>query len=103
MSVPVPDDERPIDRLLAVMRILRDPVVGCPWDQKQTFETIAPYTIEEAYEVRDALERGDLADFQAELGDLLLQVVYQAQIAEEQGLCDFEAVAELLSWWNARQ
>ncbi|HWL70108.1 MAG TPA: nucleoside triphosphate pyrophosphohydrolase [Geminicoccus sp.] len=93
MSVPVPEDDRPIDRLLAVMRILRDPVVGCPWDQKQTFETIAPYTIEEAYEVRDALERGDLVDFRAELGDLLLQVVYQAQIADERGLFDFEAVA----------
>lgn len=94
MSVPVPDDERPIDRLLAVMRILRDPVLGCPWDQKQTFATIAPYTIEEAYEVRDALERGDLDDFRGELGDLLLQVVYQAQIAQEQGLFDFETVAQ---------
>ncbi|WP_027134469.1 nucleoside triphosphate pyrophosphohydrolase [Geminicoccus roseus] len=93
MSVPVPDDERPIDRLLAVMRILRDPVVGCPWDQKQTFQTIAPFTIEEAYEVRDALERGDLDDFRNELGDLLLQVVYQAQIGQEQGLFDFDAVA----------
>jgi nucleoside triphosphate diphosphatase len=93
VSVPVPDDERPIDRLLAVMRILRDPVVGCPWDQKQTFQTIAPYTIEEAYEVRDALERGDLDDFRGELGDLLLQVVYQAQIGQEQGLFDFEEVA----------
>ena len=94
MTVPIPDDERPIDRLLAVMRILRDPVVGCPWDQKQTFDTIAPYTIEEAYEVRDALERGDLDDFRSELGDLLLQVVYQAQIAGEQGLFDFERIAE---------
>jgi ATP diphosphatase len=93
VSVPVPQDERPIDRLLAVMRILRDPVVGCPWDQKQTFETIAPYTIEEAYEVRDALERGDFDDFRSELGDLLLQVIYQAQIAEEHGLFDFETVA----------
>ena len=93
MSVPVPDDERPIDRLLAVMRILRDPVVGCPWDQKQTFDSIAPYTIEEAYEVRDALERGDLDDFRSELGDLLLQVVYQAQIADEGGLFNFDGIA----------
>ena len=93
MSATVPDDERPIDRLLAVMRILRDPEIGCPWDKKQTFETIAPFTIEEAYEVRDALERGDLDDFENELGDLLLQVVYQAQIADERQLFDFDDVA----------
>ena len=78
-----------IERLLAIMAALRDPVTGCPWDQKQTFETIAPYTIEEAYEVGDAIERGDLADLKDELGDLLLQVVYHARMAEESGAFGF--------------
>ena len=76
------------------MRLLRDPVDGCAWDIEQTFETIAPYTIEEAYEVRDALDRGDFDDFRNELGDLLLQVVYQAQIAGERNLFDFDQVAD---------
>ncbi len=70
--------------LVAVMAQLRTPVTGCPWDLEQTFKTIAPYTIEEAYEVADAIARGDLADLKDELGDLLLQVVYHARIAEEQ-------------------
>lgn len=87
-------DERGIDRLLAVMRRLRDPAAGCPWDIEQTFATIAPYTIEEAYEVADAIEREDWRDLRAELGDLLLQVAYHTQMAEEAGLFDFEAVAQ---------
>ncbi|MGI9500451.1 MAG: nucleoside triphosphate pyrophosphohydrolase [Geminicoccaceae bacterium] len=72
-----------IERLLAVMAKLRDPDGGCPWDIEQTFETIAPYTIEEAYEVADAVARGDMADLKEELGDLLLQVVYHSQMASE--------------------
>ena len=84
---------RSIDRLLAVMARLRDPVTGCEWDSVQTFETIAPYTIEEAYEVADACTRGDLADLKDELGDLLLQVVFHARIAEEAAAFDFDAVA----------
>lgn len=70
--------------LVAVMAALRTPVTGCPWDLEQTFETIAPYTIEEAYEVADAIARGDTADLKEELGDLLLQVVYHSRLAEEQ-------------------
>jgi ATP diphosphatase len=86
-----------IERLLAIMAALRDPVTGCPWDQKQTFETIAPYTIEEAYEVGDAIERGDLADLKDELGDLLLQVVYHARMAEEAGAFAFDDVVAVIS------
>jgi ATP diphosphatase len=74
-----------IDRLVAIMERLRDPKRGCEWDVAQTFETIAPYTIEEAYEVADAIERGDIAELKDELGDLLLQVVFHARIAEEAG------------------
>lgn len=85
--------ERPVDRLLAVMARLRDPEAGCPWDVEQTFETIAPYTIEEAYEVADAIARGDPEALADELGDLLLQVVYHAQMAKERGLFDFDEVA----------
>ncbi len=76
---------RDISRLVEIMAALRTPVTGCPWDLEQTFETIAPYTIEEAYEVADAIARGDLVDLKDELGDLLLQVVYHSLIAEEQG------------------
>ena len=76
---------RDLATLLTIMRELRTPGTGCPWDLEQTFETIAPYTIEEAYEVVDAIERGDLADLRDELGDLLLQVVFHARIAEEAG------------------
>lgn len=79
--------------LLAVMARLRDPETGCPWDVEQTFETIAPYTIEEAYEVEDAIRRGDPAEIKDELGDLLLQVVFHARMAEEAGLFDFNDVA----------
>ncbi len=82
-----------IDRLLAVMARLRDPEDGCPWDVEQNFRTIAPHTIEEAYEVADAIERGDMGELRDELGDLLFQVVFYAQMAQEQGDFDFEAVA----------
>ena len=75
-----------ISRLVAIMARLRDPERGCEWDTVQTFETIAPYTIEEAYEVADAIQRGDMADLKDELGDLLLQVVFHARMAEEAGL-----------------
>lgn len=74
-----------LDDLVDIMRRLRDPETGCAWDREQTFETIAPYTIEEAYEVADAIGRGDLEDLRDELGDLQLQVVYHARIAEERG------------------
>lgn len=87
------DAERPIDRLLRIMARLRDPETGCPWDQEQTFGTIAPYTIEEAYEVADAIEKGDLGELRQELGDLLFQVVFHARLAEEQGAFSFEDVA----------
>ena len=79
--------------LLAVMAKLRDPETGCPWDVEQTFETVAPYTIEEAYEVEDAIRRGDPSEIKDELGDLLLQVVFHARMAEEAGLFDFNDVA----------
>ncbi len=84
---------RQIEALIAVMAALRTPKTGCPWDLEQTFATIAPYTIEEAYEVADAIERGDLVDLKEELGDLLLQVVYHARIAEEADAFRFEDVA----------
>lgn len=86
-----------IDRLVAVMARLRDPVAGCPWDVEQTFATIAPYTIEEAYEVVDAIERGDIEDLRDELGDLLLQVVFHARMAEEEGAFDFGDVVESIT------
>lgn len=81
-----------ITELLAIMQRLRS-ADGCPWDQQQTFASIAPYTVEEAYEVSDAIERGDLESLKDELGDLLFQVVFHAQIASEAGQFDFEAVA----------
>ena len=86
-----------ISRLMAIMARLRDPVSGCEWDTVQTFETIAPYTIEEAYEVADAIERGDMADLKDELGDLLLQVVFHARMAEEAGLFTLEDVLNRIS------
>lgn len=86
-----------LETLLGIMAALRDPQSGCPWDQVQTFETIAPYTIEEAYEVGDAIARGDLADLKDELGDLLLQVVYHARIAEETDAFDFKDVVAAIS------
>ncbi len=82
-----------IDRLLEIMAALRNPETGCPWDVKQDFSTIAPYTIEEAYEVSDAIDRGDMRDLREELGDLLLQVVFHAQMAREAGAFDFSDVA----------
>jgi tetrapyrrole methylase family protein/MazG family protein/ATP diphosphatase len=90
-------DLAPIDRLRAIMVRLRDPEDGCPWDVQQTFATIAPYTVEEAYEVADAIERGDLGDLKDELGDLLLQVVFHARMAEEQGAFDFDDVARAIN------
>ena len=87
----------PLDRLLAIMARLRDPERGCPWDRVQDFSTIAPYTIEEAYEVADAIARGDEAALKDELGDLLFQVVFHARIAEEAGLFAFEDVAAAIA------
>ena len=92
---PTPESlpQEPLARLLAVMRWLRDPTHGCPWDIGQTFRTIAPYTIEEAYEVADAIERDDMSALKEELGDLLLQVVYHSQIASEAKAFTFDDVA----------
>ena len=86
-----------LDDLLAIMARLRDPNGGCPWDVQQDFASVAPYTIEEAYEVADAIDRGDFADLRDELGDLLLQVVFHAQMAKERGLFDFADVAHAIS------
>jgi len=83
-----------IERLIGIMARLRDPDGGCPWDLEQSFATIAPYTIEEAYEVAHAIERRDLEDLRDELGDLLLQVVYHARMAEEEGAFAFDDVVE---------
>lgn len=82
-----------IQKLLEIMQSLRDPQTGCPWDLRQDFSTIAPYTVEEAYEVADAISRNDLDGLRDELGDLLFQVVFHARMAEEQAAFDFEAVA----------
>jgi ATP diphosphatase len=90
---PSPD----ISRLLEIMARLRTPVTGCPWDLEQNFATIAPYTIEEAYEVADAIARGDLDDLRDELGDLLLQVVFHARMAEEQNAFAFGDVVEAIT------
>lgn len=84
-------------RLLEIMRRLRDPDSGCPWDIEQDFGTIAPYTIEEAYEVADAIERADWDELRGELGDLLLQVVFHAQIADDRGLFAFDDVANAIA------
>ena len=89
--------ETPLDRLLAIMAQLRDPVSGCEWDRAQSFATIAPYTIEEAYEVADAIERDDLYALRDELGDLLLQVVFHARMAEEAGHFAFQDVAAAIT------
>jgi tetrapyrrole methylase family protein/MazG family protein/ATP diphosphatase len=90
------DDLGRIDALLAIMAKLRSPDGGCPWDLEQNFATIAPYTIEEAYEVADAIERGDMADLREELGDLLLQVVFHAQMASEEKLFAFPDVVRAI-------
>lgn len=89
--------EAEIRRLLDIMAALRDPDTGCPWDKEQSFETIAPYTIEEAYEVADAIMQRDFAALPDELGDLLFQVVYHARIAEERGLFGFADIAKSIS------
>lgn len=94
---PAADDRKTLADLLEVMKALRTPVTGCPWDLEQNFASIAPYTIEEAYEVSDAIERGDMADLEEELGDLLLQVVYHSRMAQEQGLFDFHDVAHAVT------
>lgn len=94
MTLPQPDPTNPMARLIAIMARLRDPQGGCAWDLEQSFSTIAPYTIEEAYEVSDAIERNDLADLRLELGDLLFQVVFHARMAEEAGAFRFEDVVD---------
>src|ERR1700680_4245517 len=88
---------RPIDRLLQIMARLRDPERGCPWDKEQDFKTIAPYAIEEAYEVADAIERADMGSLKDELGDLLLQEVFDARMAEETGHLAFADVAAVIA------
>ncbi len=88
---------REIGALLEIMAALRTPATGCPWDLEQNFSTIAPFTIEEAYEVADAIERGDMADLRDELGDLLLQVVFHARLAQEAGHFDFGGVVEAIT------
>jgi nucleoside triphosphate diphosphatase len=94
---PLGSDQRPLDRLIAIMARLRDPKRGCPWDVEQSFASIAPYTIEEAYEVADAIQRGDLGALREELGDLLLQVVFHAQMADEAGAFGIEDVARAIN------
>jgi ATP diphosphatase len=86
----------PINRLLEIMAALRDPEHGCPWDREQSFESIVSYTIEEAYEVADAISRGHMEDLRDELGDLLFQVVFHAHMASEQGAFDFDDVANAI-------
>jgi nucleoside triphosphate diphosphatase len=88
---------RDISRLIEIMAALRTPGTGCPWDLEQNFATIAPYTLEEAYEVADAIARADLADLREELGDLLLQVVFHARMAQEQGAFDFGDVVQAIT------
>ncbi len=91
------EPSRDIERLIEIMAALRQPETGCPWDVVQTFETIKPYTIEEAYEVADAIERNDMDDLCEELGDLLLQVVFHARMAQERGEFDFGNVVEAVT------
>lgn len=86
-----------IDRLLGIMQRLRDPESGCPWDKEQTYTTIAPYTLEETYEVLDAIARADFDDLRGELGDLLFQVVFYAQIAQEEGRFNFDDICAAIS------
>ena len=88
---------RDIASLIEIMKALRTPQTGCPWDLEQNFATIAPYTIEEAYEVADAIARGDLEDLRDELGDLLLQVVFHARMAQEQGAFEFADVVQSIT------
>lgn len=86
-----------LDRLLSIMQSLRDPETGCPWDRKQTFASVVPHTIEEVYELADAIELQDFSDLKGELGDLLFQVVFYAQIAKEQGLFEFSDILDTLN------
>jgi nucleoside triphosphate diphosphatase len=94
MAVDPPLPPYRIDALVQILADLRDPVTGCPWDREQDFASIAPYTIEEAHEVADAIARDDMADLKGELGDLLLQIIYHSRMAEERGAFDFAAVVE---------
>lgn len=94
---PLSPERPPLERLVAIMARLRDPARGCPWDVEQSFATIAPYTIEEAYEVADAIQQGDMAALKDELGDLLLQVVFHARMAEEAGSFGIEDVARAIN------
>ena len=96
MTKDLADTPHPIFDLVQIMARLRAPVGGCAWDLEQSFATIAPYTVEEAYEVADAIERGDLGDLRDELGDLLFQVIFHAQMAKEQGAFDFADVAKAI-------
>src|SRR5712671_6562789 len=91
------DSSRDIGRLLEIMAALRTPGTGCPWDLEQDFSSVAPYTLEEAYEVADAIARGDLADLRDELGDLLLQVVFHARMAQEQSAFEFGDVVQAIT------
>ena len=91
------DDKQAIEQSLAIMAKLRDPESGCPWDLKQDFKSIVPHTLEEAYEVADCIEKGELTELKSELGDLLFQVIFYAQLAKEQGLFDFTDVANTLN------
>jgi len=97
MTDPTDMNPRKIETLRAIMKALRTPGTGCPWDLEQSFETIAPYTIEEAYEVADAIARGAKAELRDELGDLLLQAIYHAQLADEEGSFNFDDVVESIS------
>ena len=92
-----PESLAPIDRLLAIMARLRDPEAGCPWDLEQDFPTIVPHTIEEAYEVADAIERGQMEELKSELGDLMFQVVFYAQMAHERGLYGFDDIVRAVN------
>ncbi|WP_417242852.1 nucleoside triphosphate pyrophosphohydrolase [Celeribacter sp.] len=96
-SDPIHAVPQGIEQLLEIMRRLRDPEGGCPWDIEQDFATVSPFTIEEAYEVDDAIARGDMEDLKSELGDLLFQSVFQAQIAADKGLFDFDDVAKSIA------
>src|SRR5436190_11173836 len=96
-ETPAMRPSRDISALLAIMAALRTPGTGCPWDLEQDFSTIAPYTLEEAYEVADAIAREDLAGLREELGDLLLQVVFHARMAQEQGAFDFGDVVQAIT------
>src|ERR1017187_6543709 len=96
-SLPPLKPSRDISRVIEVMAALRAPGSGCPWDLEQSFRTIAPYTLEEAFEVADAIARGNLTDLKDELGDLLLQVAFHARMAEEQGAFDFGDVVDTVT------